>query len=998
MRYGFFPLAALTLLLPAVSQAADPGIEFFEKKIRPVLIEHCYACHSAEAQKNKKLKGGLFLDSREGVRKGGDNGAILVSGKPKESLLIKALQYDGAMMPPKGKLPDTVIADFVKWVELGAPDPRDGTTQAARTIDIDAGKKHWAYRPLTVVEAPTVKDTARVRTPVDRFILAALEKNKLTLNNPVSRERLLRRVTFDLIGLPPTPEEIEAFVKDTDPKAYEKVVDRLLASERFGERWARHWLDVVRYAESGGYEFDKDRPGAYHYRDFVIQAFNRDLPYDEFVRLQVGGDRLKPDDVFSTTATGFLVAGPYPGQTTVRTQALIRYDHLDDMVSTLGSAFLGLTMGCARCHDHKFDPIPQKDYAHLVACMGRTDSVETKMDTNPEATRKAKAEFDAVHAPLVATRDKFEKDQLPGRLEKWLQTQPAESPRWLALEPLSVIGKATYKTQANYSVLVSGKSELTDVVTFTAQTYRKGITAIRLEALTDPSLPKNGPGRGPDGTFMLTEINITATSLNTGGKPAKSVPVKLKAIKASAEVQGFALAAALDKNVTTGWSAPAGQAVWALFETEGDLGFPEGTSLRIALEFAKGSLGHFRLSLSTAARSVAADGEAVAQHAPELAQILRDSKSQITDANRAIIRSLYRRFDEEANRVNQAVDDNAKKEPQPKLTPVFVATSGRGGEVHYLIRGEVERKNGVARTGFVQVLENATEGETRWLGTPGKQPAVDPRIALGNWLTDDKHGAGHLVARVMVNRLWQHHFGKGLVRTPNDFGTQGEPPTHPELLDWLAGELIRSGWKLKAIHKLLVTSAVYMQGGEVMEPGNKTDPQNRLWWRMPSRRLEAEIIRDALLAVSDTLEAKLYGPSTLDENSNRRSVYLTVKRSKHIPLLQIFDAPEAIQSVGERQTTTVATQALAMMNSPFVRQRAEKLAAKIKPKSLEEVPTVVDRAYLITLGRKPVESEREKMVKFIKLQTETTGAKNLDAAVADFCQVLLCLNEFVYVD
>ena len=547
---------------------------------------------------------------------------MLVLGDVKKSPLLRAhLQHD-PKMPAKGKLPDAVLPDFEKWIAAGAADPRDGSPLAAkRIIDLDSGKNYWAYRPLAAVTPPAIKQADRAHNPVDRFLLAKLEDRGLTFSPLLSREKLLRRACFDLTGLPPTPDEVEAFLKDDSPQAYERLVDRLLQSERYGERWARHWLDIVRFAESGGYEFDKDRPGAYHYRDFVIKALNQDMPYDEFVRLQIAGDRLKPGDLQAAAATGFLVAGPYPGQTTAKTLEPIRYDHLDDMLSTLGTSLLGTSIGCVRCHEHKYDPIPQQDYYHLLACLARTDSTEAKFtgEYDPVAFQKAKAEYDKEHAPLVTAQERFEKEELPGRLKKWLATQKETS---------------------------------------------AAKTAAPLKALLEKT---PGPLTGMD------------------------------------------LAAAV---------------------------------------------------------------------------------------------RLFRPLDAETNRVYLAVENHAKKEPKPNQLTVFSAQSGRGGDVHYLIRGETGRKNGVARTGFIQVLTRGSEGESRWLPTaPKGAAAADPRIALARWVTDTEAGAGHLLARVIVNRLWQHHFGRGLVRTPNDFGAQGEAPSHPELLDYLARELIRGGWKLKPIHR-----------------------------------------------------------------------------------------------------------------------------------------------------------------------------------------------------
>ncbi|HKI31637.1 MAG TPA: PSD1 and planctomycete cytochrome C domain-containing protein [Gemmataceae bacterium] len=1001
-------LFALVTLTPRLG-AAEPetkGVEFFEKKIRPVLVERCYPCHSAEAQKAGKLRGKLLLDTRAGLLKGGDNGPAVVPGKPKEGTLLPALRRDGLLkMPPKDRLPATVVADFERWVVLGVPDPRDGTVTVKKGIDVEEGRKFWAFQRLARAEPPKVRDEARVRTPVDRFVLAKLEEKKLTLNAPAAREKLIRRAFFDLIGLPPTPAEIDAFLNDTSPDAYAKLLDRLLVSERYGERWARHWLDVARFAESGGYEFDKDRPGAYHYRDFVIKALNRDMPYDQFVRWQLAGDGLLPNDFLATSATGFVVAGPYPGQTTAKTLEPIRYDHLDDMLSTAGSALLGLTLGCARCHDHKFDPIPTRDYYRLLAAFGRTDSADLKLDPEPEVYRRAKAEFDAAHAPLVAAREKFEKEVLPARFEAWRRTEmvKASDTPWQTIDPVSFAAKLPLKRLDDGSFLVpapaaagkKGKPGVPETYTIIAHTYQKGITSFRLEALPDASLPKSGPGRGADGGFTLTGVHLTATPLKPQAKEKPvAVPVKLRAVKATFEQADHPLSAALVEK-GKGWSVggAAGRGHAAVFETEGAVGFDGGTVLTLTLTFAsdEAAIGRPRLALSTARQPVL-DGAAAPQNVHEIQALLSAEKGDLNERNREAVLRWYQPLDAKYRELIVAVEAHARQEPQPRLSPVFAASSGRGGDVYFLARGEVDRKEGLAAPGFLQVLSDAPE--TRWAGKPA------PRVALGDWITDAEQGAGRLLARVIVNRLWQHHFGRGLVATPNDFGAQGARPSHPELLDWLAGELIRGSWKLKPIHRLIMTSAAYTQAGNPDDAALKADPNNHLLWRYPTRRLEAEAVRDALLAVSGTLDTTMYGPGSLDENSPRRSVYLTVKRSRLVPFLQFFDAPEAIQSIGERPATTAATQALALMNSPLVRQRAEKLAQRFRPKEAADLARAVEEAYRLALARRPTGAERDRAVGYIRRQADATGpgARTLDGALADYCQVLLCLNEFLYVD
>jgi hypothetical protein len=996
MRLRIFAILVLPLLpLPsAFGQTPDAkGIEFFETKIRPVLVDHCYQCHSGEAEKNKKLRGGLRLDTRAGALKGGESGPALVPGKTKEGHLLKALRYDGEVkMPPKKMLAAEVIADFVKWIEMGAPDPRDGAAPrvAKKTIDIVAGQKFWSFERLASPAVPAVKNESWAKTPLDRFILAKLDAKGLKPNDAASREKLVRRAFFDLWGLPPTPAQIGEFVHDPAPDAYAKLIDRLLAGPAYGERWGRHWLDVVRFAESGGYEFDGDRAGAYHYRDWVIKALNADMPYDEFVRLQIAGDLLNPGDFAAATATGFLVAGPYPGQTTSKTLQLIRYNHLDDMVSTLGSGMLGLTIGCARCHDHKYDPIPQSDYYALIANLGRVDSLAAKLDPRPEIHRKAKAEFDVAHTPLVAAREMFEKVELPARVADWYATaSSAPVPHWSVLDPVDFKGKGPLQKLTDGSIKPLGKIEKSETITIVAQTHQKGITGFRLEALADKDLPKSGPGLEANGSFTLTELSVQAAPL--GGK-GKSTPVKLRPVAASSEAKDQPLAAAVDGDAKTGWAiepSGLGQNQAAHFEIVGDLGNAAGLQLTIVLKFDGKShaIGRPRVAISTRNEPRDLAGPSELQHAHEATLVLRAADGKLNPANQPLVSRWYRRLDADYDALHKTVEEHARKTPTPNLVSAFVATGNRGGDVHFLVRGEVERKGTKAEPGYLQVLLR-----------PGSKLASDPRIALANWITDIDTGAGPLLARVIVNRLWQHHLGRGIVATPNDFGAQGDWPTHPELLNYLAQELVQGGWKLKAVHKQIMLSAVYMQTGELRSEAANIDPNNNLWWRRPPRRLEAEIVRDNVLAVGGGLDTAPFGPGTLDVNSPRRSVYLTVKRSQPVPMLQMLDAPEAIQSVGERSRTTVPTQSLAFMNSPLVRKQAESLAKTLKSQAAENLADAIEQGYLATLGRRPTDAERRRVTAFIEQQTASYGPTGRDQALGDFCQVLMCLNEFVYID
>ena len=627
----------------------------------------------------------------------------------------------------------------------------------------DEDRKFWSFAPLQRVSPPKVKDESWCRTPVDRFIRAKLEQAGLRPNSPIDRRRLIRRATFDLLGLPPTPEEIEAFVADPDPAAYEKLIDRLLANPHYGERWGRHWLDAVRYADSDGYEADRDRPNAYFYRDFVVHAFNDGLPFDTFVKWQLAGDEYRPDDPAALAATGFLAAGPVvvftnAGEGTPLERAKNRYDELDDVLTTTGAAMLGLTVGCARCHDHKFDPIPTRDYYRMMAAF-----TTTKREQRYLAPRRAVEEYNH-------------------KIEEY---------------------------------------------------YKNGMK---------------------------------------GDKPKPP---------------------------------------------------PEGLT--------------------------------------------------VTDA---------------------------AAEPEKS---------------YLLLRGEAARQGPEVTLGFLSVLSKDDAVKVR---RPAGTATTFQRTALAEWMTDVDGGAGRLLARVIVNRLWQHHFGEGLVRTPNDFGAQGERPTHPELLDWLAGELIAGGWKLKPLHKLLMTSAVYVQDDSYDEARAKVDVVDRLWWRRRPLRLEAEALRDSILAVSGKLDLKMYGPAVkpalppeamAGRNKDdvvarpkedgpdqwRRGVYLFTKRSLPTPLLETFDAPNPSGSCGRRAQSTVATQALALLNDGFVRRQAGELARRVESEAGVDPAARVRRAFFLALGRPPKDDELDKALKFLARKNDP---KEGETALTNLCQVLFTLNEFAYVD
>jgi hypothetical protein len=995
------------LALGASPQETPPapdrdGIEFFEKKIRPVLADRCYSCHSAEA---KKLKGELYLDSRDGMLKGGETGPSIVPGDLEKSLLIKAIRYtDDLKMPPKGKLSKEVVDDFVSWVKRGAPQPIGKSAAAAKKgINIESGRAYWAFQPLHPPAGATI----------DRLVRAKLAAAGIPPNGSADRRKLIRRATFDLLGLPPTPAEIDAFLADSSPDAYEKLIDRLLARPEYGERWARHWLDVARFAESHGFEQDYDRENAYYYRDFLIQAFNRDLPYDRFVQWQIAGDELAPAEPLAWMATGFLGAGVFPTQLTEAEFESARYDELDSMTSTTSSAFLGLSLGCARCHDHKFDPFPSRDYYRLASTFTTAIRAMAELPMDPEGDNAALANWEKEHVPLVAELARFEKEDLPARFDHWAAGRPWEKQASLVWTILDLIetkshGGATFQPQGDGSVLATGENPKNDKWTFKARTTLKGLTAVRLEALKDGSLKKSGPGRADNGNFSLSDFRLTIRPI-AGGAP---VPVKLAAGAVSFEQNRTTLSAASSVDVGKGgWAVDPqfGKDHAAVFEFASPIGFPEGTELTFEFEYNNNvhhAIGRPRLSLTSTASPVSLVGEAKAQPIVELCELLREGAALDAAARERAI-AVYGRIDEEAVRRRRAVDVHLAAKPAPKITKVLVTTEGlkplkhhadeRGfphfyKETYVLARGDVNKKQDVATQGFIQVLERGAD-EKRWIAPPpAGSRTPGRRSALARWLTDVDAGAGPLLARVMVNRLWAQHFGRGLVATTNDFGVQGDPPSHPELLDWLASELIRNGWQLKPIHKLMLTSEVYRQSTDVVVDSAKKDPDNRLLWRRDPRRLEAEAIRDSLLEVGGLLDRKMYGPGTLDEGMTRRSIYFFIKRSRLIPMMMVFDAPEPLVSQGSRPTTTIAPQALLFMNSPLVRKCAAGLAREAD----------VTQLYRRALGRSPTERELQKAGEFLSAQEKSyRDAGKPDPALAarvDFCQALLCLNEFVYVD
>ena len=1185
-------LISPAFVLSSYAEEDAAALAFFESKIRPVLVENCYDCHSNAAESKGELKGGLALDSREGIRLGGETGPAVTPSKPAQSLLLAALRHENSLEMPKKKkkLSDAVIADFAKWIETGAIDPREGKAVAAKQpdVDIEAGKKHWAFQPLAKPLPPVIKVKDWARTDVDRFVRAAQEDKGITANVTADPSRLIRRAYFDLIGLPPTPEQVDHFLQDAESgldEAWARLIDELLASPHYGERWGRHWLDLVRFAESNGYAFDKDRPNAWRYRDWVIRALNADMPYDEFVRQQLTGDILAGKDWDNTekakralelvSASGFIVSGPFTTQQTQKERERSRYEQLDDIIHTLGTSMLGLTVGCARCHDHKYDPIGSHDYYELAAMFGDVGFSDVGVDLQPHVHRAAKAAYDAVHNPMVSARANHEKELKP-LLNAFLdaetklveaksaKTKPAEAVKlapWQSIGPfkakdfnvafadsfgpeieLNLDLKVVYEEKLNKDK-VESRAWTVQPTWEDDKVYNKALKGANsafylqreIESPRAQSLGLSVSGndgikiwvngfkvgeekRGGDAKADELKVNLPLlkgrnvllvkiangggdagfyfkTSLEKDRVPKAVVPIlKVERAKWNAGQQKIVfdwfkthdrrwteLNAGVVKHargvpkpdLTMTYAAkPRGTTyqfgentykVFHLFRGNSDnkkdlarAGFirvlsrkregqwlgvddPVADSRWAALKPSSAKANTTKLligdkgSISVSGERAPKDTYTIELAVPEKTDNITGIRIQVSAAQAAnfVLSKMTAKwlpakgaprdieFDTAvANFVQSGFQASDVLAKQIAPNKGWAISGGIGNDNELVLINKTPL--GVAGGGTIQVTmihesqwpqhlishfafsATSTPDIRQWAATLNTPPKADPnqvppREALAHWISDSEDGAGPLLARVIVNRIWQHHFGRGIVATPSDFGTRGEPPTHPELLDWLAQQLLANEWRLKPLHRLIMTSSVYMQSGGDVAGGVSEDIENRFYWRSPTRRLEAEVIRDNLLVVSGKLNAQQFGKGTLDAMSPRRSVYLTVKRGKLIEMIQLFNAPDAMQSIGSREVSTVAPQALAMMNSTAVRNWAADLAKRAKPSPATSMEQALEDAFIIAYSRKPQSDERIELLGFIERQTKARGG-NADTAFQDLCHLLLCANEFIYVD
>ena len=951
-------LLITAILLTLFATRSQSRADELAQQAQRVLAQKCFLCHGPDRNSEDAKETDLRLDLREVALEY----LAIVPGDTAASELMERItsQDPDSQMPPPGH---------------GKPLSKDEVDVLRRWIQADAVyESHWSFRQLQ--ETPVTKQTEPRLSgnPIDAFVLKRLGKADVRPSQRADKRTLIRRVYADAIGMPPSPEEFKQFMDDSAGDAYEQLIDRVLKNQHFGERWARHWLDVARFAESGGFELDGDRPNAYQFRDFVIKAFNDDLPYNQFVQWQIAGDEYEPDNIEALKATGFLGCGVRNAVITKNQVEKERYDELDDILSTTMTAMLGLSVGCARCHDHKYDQITSTDYYRLLSTFRTTVRAEI-LATQPSAeVDKALKVFERDHRKLVTGLADYE-----------TEVRNSESYTGPAIEHQSLVLSPWQST---------GPLETTG--------YIAGHNAVFPHEKTPGSKPEPEATWRPrpdivDGTsHRISESNSVFFFHRT--ITAESPTPTILSFGADDTVKAWLDGELIAERIVAGAVNPD--------QTLAHVELRKGEHHLLVKVVNGPGIGGFYFNvkqqgLTTEIRAIARIP--VAERSPQQAEKLLN---------------WLRQFDPQWQRLSAEIASHLTQKPKYPQKTVFVSTEGRKGfrpdvynvqgpefydRTYILDRGDPNSKREPATQSFLPVLMKHADNESHWIEQPpAKSKSSYRRKSLAKWITDTEHGAGGLLARVIVNRLWQHHFGQGLVATVNDFGTQGALPTHPGLLEWLAGELVRNDWSLKHIHRLIMTSETFQRESVFLEDAGKIDPENRLLWRYAPRRLEGEAIRDSMLAVSGQLDRSMFGRGSLDPRQKRRSIYFTVKRSLLIPMLNLYDAPEALSSTGRRNVTTTSPQALLQINSPYIRELAEAFATRISDKANGELPRIVTLAYRHALNREPSPVELSAAIAFIEDQqadyASNSGANACAKAVADFAQAILALNEFITVD
>jgi len=950
---------AVGLMAAVRAHAADAaGVAFFEQKIRPVLVEHCYECHSEQA---KKIKGGLRLDSRAGWVAGGDGGtAAIVPGKPEESLLIRVVQHvedDLAMPPKKPKLSDAVIADLVSWVKLGAPDPRDGAPVEAKRAD----KSWWSLQPLRAADSALAAGPAAV----DHYVEAGLRAKGLALNPPAEARTLIRRMSYDVTGLPPTAAEVAAFAaayRAEPERAVAELADRLLASPTYGERWGRHWLDVVRFGESNGFERNFLINDLWPFRDYVIRSLNDDKPFNRLIVEHLAGDVVGKHQPETEIGSAFLVAGPYDdvGNQDVVAQKNIRAATLDDLITATSGAFLGVTIACARCHHHKFDPIVTEDYYRLRAAFeGVTHGRRVIASAEERAAFKAATDpLNDQRAKLVKERDALEREVMRRAKEaadKVAATRPKVNPEL---------------TEERFEAVA--------------------VKAVKLVMSASTANPKSATGSRIV-EFEAWSVGPGARNVALASHGAKAEGAKSAVAEDFPEAYGAHLA--IDGRFGEQWfiGNPAVLTVtFAKTETIERVSFRNAKDLMTADKAQGATPTDYEVHVS-------ADGETW--------QTVASSAGREPWSGAHGIERLRREVTtpEEAKQLAALAAAIAKLDRALKAVPalreVWAGKYAQPEEKTFVQKGGDPMKPGEA---VVPASPALADRVVPSYALAADAPEGERRRALGEWIVRDDHP---LTPRVLANRVWQYHFGTGIVDTPSDFGFLGGRPTHPELLDYLARRLVEGGWRLKPLHREILLSRTYRQSGAHRAEAARVDQEARLLWRFPPRRLGAEELRDTMLHVAGKLDRMLGGPGfrlykftqnnvstyfPLDRHgpeTYRRSVYHQNARASVVDVLNDFDLPDIAFAAPRRANTTTPLQALTLLNHRFTTDMAQALAARLEHGGGATGAQQVNEAYLIAFQREPTADERAAAVELI-------AAHGLPA----FCRALLNLNELIYLD
>lgn len=913
--FAWFVMAGFSL---ASLTAAENHLEFFEKQVRPVLVERCYECHA-----EKKQKGGLRLDTRSHTLKGGDNGPVVVPGKPEDSLLIKAISYSDPdlQMPPKNRLSPQEAAVLTEWIKMGAPDPRTDTAIAAASArSLEEGKKWWAYQSVKNPVLPSVKNPMPGEKAIDRFIVSKLEPLSIPLAPEADKTILVRRLYFDLIGLPPTPEEIGHFIQDSSTNSYATLVDQLLASPHFGERWGRHWLDVARFGESvtlRGLVFKE----AWRYRDYVIDVFNHDLPFDQFIREQLAGDLLPASNLKARqrqrVATTFLALGN--SNLEEQDKAQLRMDIVDEQLDTIGKAFLAQTIGCARCHDHKFDPIPTRDYYAMAGILRNTKTVvdanvsnwiDLPLPLEPDQEqrfRQLEISLTNLQAKLKAAKEDAAKlvaassSPVAGVLA--LTNLPG-----ILIDDEKARAVGTWK-HSQFSGTYIAKGYLHDLnedkgaktLTFQPELLKAGVYEIRLAYLAGANRASAVPV-----TILSAEGETTVTVNQQKVAPIEGRFVSLGQYRFEQNGQGFVLIS----NQGTDGHVVADAVQFLPIEALEPGQAPSGKSPTVLKEITL--------------KSKPAN--------PEVKEI------------EAEIKQL-----------------NANLSSRPMV--MSVKEEATIGDTYVHLRGSVHNRGENVPRGFLQVAN--------WRANAMISEKQSGRRELAEWIASAENP---LTSRVIANRVWHWLFGSGLVRTTDNFGTTGEKPSHPELLDYLANRLVVEGWSIKKLVREIVLSRTYRQESFAAEAALKIDPENRWFSRMNRRRLEAECIRDAMLVASGQLKRQV-GGSTIDRQlsadfgfkyqETRRTLYAPVFRNALPELMEVFDGADPSVVTGARNHSTVAPQALFLMNHPFVIEQSNHAANSLLKRPGLDLEQRIVLAFRLTLGRLPTEGEKSLALEFV---------------------------------